>query len=270
MAEIVETRDIPLDDLEIGNAQIRLQHVSAGIKELATSIERKGLLQPIVVAPLDDGRYEILLGQRRFLAHQELKRPTIRAQVLDERIDPVEAKVLSLTENLMRQDITRKDKIDVCTALYKTYGTMKDVSDATGLPYKEVSQYVKYDRLRPELKHLVDGNEVGLDVALKAQDAASIGGYDAEEAVMLAKELQPMNGPGRQRLVNAASEGPKRPVAEVIESSKEQVAVTQVIVTLAHNAHAALQEVAKQEGMSQDIAAGELLSDALRGRGYEI
>ena len=270
MAKIVETRDIPLDALDIGNAQIRLQNVGAGIKELAVSIEKKGLLQPIVVAPLADGRYEILLGQRRFLAHQELKRPTIRAQVLDERIDAVEAKVLSLTENLMRQDITRKDKIDVCTALFKTYGTMKDVAEITGLPYRDVSQYVKYDRLRPELKELVDNSEVGLDVALKAEDAASAADYDAEGALTLAKELEPMNGPARQQLVTAAQENPARPIAEIIESTKEQGTVTQVIVTLGRNAHAALQEVAKQEGTTQDTAAADLLSDALRGRGYDI
>jgi ParB family transcriptional regulator, chromosome partitioning protein len=270
VARIVDTKEIPLGQLIIGKGQIRLQGVGAGIKELAQSIEAKGLLQPIVVAAVEGGKYEILLGQRRFLAHQELKLPTIRAQILDEVIDETEAKVLSLTENMMRRDISRKDKIDVCTVLYKRYGSMKDVAEATGLPQREVSQFVKYDRLKPELKALVDSSEVGLDVALKAEDAASATGYVAEEAIMLAKELEPMSGAARQQLVKAAQEASDRPMDEVIELSKEQAMVTQVVVTLGRQAHAALQEVASQEGTTQDDAAGELLTDALRTRGYAI
>jgi ParB family chromosome partitioning protein len=270
MSQIVDTKELSLDDLVIGQGQIRLQGVGTGIKELADSIAKKGLLQPIVVAPINGGKFEILLGQRRFLAHKELELPTIRAQILDEAVDPMEAKVLSLTENMMRRDISRKDKIDVCTVLYKRYGTMKDVADATGLPYREVSQYVKYDRLKAELKELVDSNVVGVDVALKAQDAVEATGYDSDDAVMLAKELEPMSGAARDQLVKFAQEPSDRPMSEVIEESKEQTKVTQVIVTLGPRAHAALQEVATEEGTTQDDAAGDLLGEALRTRGYAL
>src|SRR5688500_308924 len=107
MAEIVDTTDIPLDDLEIGLSQIRLSDVSAGIDDLAPSIEAQGVLQPIVVGPENErGKHEIILGQRRFLAHKELGRTTIRAQVLDEAVEELDAKVISLTENMMRRDIS--------------------------------------------------------------------------------------------------------------------------------------------------------------------
>jgi ParB family transcriptional regulator, chromosome partitioning protein len=269
MAKIVDSKDIPLDKLVIGKGQIRLQEVGAGIKELADSISAKGLLQPIVVAPIEGDKFEILVGQRRFLAHKELKATAIRAQILDEAVDETEAKVLSLSENMVRRDISRKDKIDVCTVLYKKYGSMKDVAEATGLPYKDVSQFVKYDRLKPDLKGLVDSSEVGLDVALKAQDAAEAAGAP-EEAVMLAKELEPMSGAARNQLVKAAEESSGGDLGEVVEESKEQTKVTQVIVTLGPKAHEALQKVAAEEGTTQDDAAGELLGDALRTRGYAV
>jgi ParB family chromosome partitioning protein len=271
LATIIDTQEIPLDKLVIGLGQIRLRDVAAGIDELVVSIDKKGLLQPIVVGPADDaGRHEIILGQRRFLAHKELGRATIRAQILDERVEEIEAKILSLTENMMRRDISRRDKIDVCTALYKKYGTMKDVAQETGLPYNEVRQYVKYDRLQPELKDLVDRDDVSLDVALRAQDAASITEYSADDAVKLAKEMAGMSGAQRDRIVREREDQPTRAVDDIIESAKETTRVTQVVVTLGAQAHRALQQFAKDEGATQDDAAAVLINEGLQGRGFEF
>ncbi len=271
MATIIDSQDLPLDALVIGLGQIRLREVAAGIAELAQSIDKQGLLQPIVVGPADEaGKYEIILGQRRFLAHKELGRATIRAQILDEQVDEIDAKILSLTENLMRRDISRRDKIDVCTALYKRYGTMKDVAQETGLPYDHVRQYVKYDRLEPELKELVDRDEVRLDVALRAQDAASITEYTAEDAVKLAKEMAGMSHAQRDRLARERQDQPTKAVDDVIESAKETTRVTQVVVTLGAQAHQALQQYAKDEGSTQDDAAAGLINEGLQGRGFEL
>lgn len=272
MANIISDQDLALDSLVIGFGQIRLRDVAAGIDELAKSIDKQGLLQPIVVCPAEqEGSYEIILGQRRFLACRQLGLKSIRAQVLDERIDEIEAKVLSLTENMMRRDISRRDKIDVCTALYKRYDSMRDVAEETGLPYREVRQYVKYDRLVPELKEMVDRDEVRLDVALRAQDAAAArDATDSAEAVALAKEMAGMSGEQARRLQRIREELPDRPVDEVIESAKEQTRVTQVIVTLGAQAHHVLQVFAREEGTNQDDAAGLLITEALQGRGYEL
>lgn len=272
MARIVETRDIPLDDIVIGLAQVRLTNPGRGISELATSIKTKGQLQPIVVCPAETpGKYEVILGQRRFLALQELGETTIRAQVLDERVDEDEAKILSLTENVMREDLSRKDKIDVSTALYKRYGTVRDVVAASGLPEKEVKQYVKYDRLRPELKQLVDDAGMEINVALRAQDAAEAGGeYNPEEAIVLAREMAGMSGAQRKRLVQEREQNPGVPVEDIIEDAKEGSKVTQIVVTLGSQAHRALQEFARDEDSNQDDAAADLISEGLTTRGYNV
>jgi ParB family chromosome partitioning protein len=271
LATITDTKRLQLDSLTIGLGQIRLRDVSAGINELAQSIDKQGLLQPVVVAPTgEEGKYELILGQRRFLAHKELGRDTIMAQILDERVNEIEAKILSLTENMMRRDISRRDKIDVCTALYKKYGSMKDVAQETGLPYNEVRQYVKYDRLRPELKELVDRDEVGLDVALRAQDAASVTEHTREDAIKLAKEMAGMSGAQRDRLARERQDQPTKSIDDVIESAKERTQVTQIVVTLGAGAHRALQQHARDEGSTQDDAAAGLINEGLRSRGFEL
>ena len=156
MASIVDFKEIPLGDLVIGFGQARTKEVARDIDELADSIAQVGLLEPIVVSPTEnEGQYEIITGQRRFLAHKELNKETIWAAVLDEHVDEIMAKVLSITENLVRRDLHSGDLIDVCTYLYKHYGSIKAVCEETGLAQNKVSQYVKYDQLIPELKEMV-------------------------------------------------------------------------------------------------------------------
>jgi len=268
---ISEVRKIALSELEIGKAQARIRDVGNGIEELAESIKKVGLLEPIVVAPTGEGSYEILTGQRRFLAHQFLGETEILAAILDKVVDETEAKAISLIENLMRKDLNRLDTIDACTWLYKKYGTIRAVSDATGIPYGTVSEYVKYDRLIPELKKMVDDGQVDLKPALRAQDATiahSGGDADPAEAVKLAKEMAGMSGTQAKKLVKEAAERPDASTDELIEDAKTGGKITQVIVTLSGSVHATLRRYAADEATNQDDAAAQLIEDALTGKGY--
>lgn len=269
MATVKEVRPLQLKDLLIGKGQVRLRDVKKDVTELADSIRKVGLLEPIVVCPTDKpGKYEIITGQRRFLAHQELKKETILAAILDEKVDETTAKVISISENLVRRDLNRKDLIDACTALYRRYGSVQSVIDETGLPRTKVAEYVKYDRLSPKLKKLVDSGDVDLKAALRAQDAASVSGeIDQEEAVKLAKEMSTMSGVQQSKLVKQIAEEPGASVEELIEAAKTGDKITQVVVTLAGAAHKALSSYAKEEGTSLDDAARTLIEESLSGKG---
>lgn len=270
MAKVTDYKEIPLNDLVIGKAQVRVRDVSKGIDELADSIRIHGLLEPILVGPPDaNGKYEIILGQRRYLAHKELGKLKIYAGILDEQVDETTAKAMSVSENLIRQDLNQKDLIDVCTYLYKKYGSIKAVVEETGLPQWRVSQYVKYDRLIPELKELVDHGEARMDVALRAQDAAAArGAVEPEVAVKFAKEMGSMSGAQRKRIQEQMEEEPSTPPDVVIEEAKSGGKITQIVVTLGAQAHASLKKFADDEDKSVDDAASQLIEDALTDKGY--
>lgn len=273
MAKIVEFKDIPLEDLVIGTSQVRLSDVEKEIDELADSIAKVGLLEPILVAPLESGEtYEIILGQRRFLAHHNLGEQTIKAGILDERVDEIQAKVLSVTENLVRRDLNRKDLIDVCTYLYRHYASMKEVANETGLPYEKVREYVKYDRLIPELKRAVDDDDgVDLKAALRAQDAlATEGDPDPREAVKLAKEMSRMTQAQQKRIqTTLKGRGYTASVDDAIEQAKSGEKVTQIIVTLGQQIHTSLGNLARAEGTTVDEAAAQLIENGLSRSGYD-
>lgn len=268
MAHIVEVKEVPIDSLVIGKGQVRLRDVGKEIAELAESIAKIGLLEPIVIAPVGS-KFEIITGQRRFLAHKELKKSTILAAILDRHVDETTAKVISVTENLVRRDLNSKDLIDACTALHKKYGSVKAVCEETGLPSSKVSTYVKYDRLKQELRELVDKGEVDLKAALRAQDAASVtGDFEPDEAVKLAKEMSSMSGVQREKIIKEREENPEASIDEVIESAKTGAKVTQIIVTLGAAEHASLRKFAQDESTSQDEAARSLITESLTTKGY--
>ena len=264
MAHINEVQEVPLDKLTIGKAQVRTSNVDKEIDELADSIRKVGLLEPIVICPSEmEGQYEIVTGQRRFLAHQRLGKDTILAAILDGRVDEQTAKVLSVTENLVRRDLNSKDLIDVCTYLFRHYGSVKNVAAETGLPYEKVRQYVKYEQLVPELKPLVDDGTVPLATALRAQQAASMDGdVNLEEAIKFAQEMAPMSGAQQKKILDERKKGPIS-ADEVIENAKSGGRVTQVVVTLTSEVHTALGEYAQVQGTNSDDAAGMLIRDGL-------
>ena len=270
MAKILEYRDISLDELVIGMGQVRTQSPGKGIDDLVRSIETQGLLQPIVVCPArDEDKWEILVGQRRFLAHKLLKREAIAAAVLDERVSSGEAKAISITENLIRRQLSGKELKDGILYLYKLYGSIQDVVEATGLPRGKVRDNIKYPRLIPELKKLVDDGRVDVNAAVKAQDAATdeTDTVNSEFATTLALEMEPMTGVQRKRVTKVIKARPKRRVEDVIEDAKTGSQVTQIVATVTVETHSAIQRYAREEGTNQDEAVASLIEEALIGRG---
>ena len=270
MAKIMTYREIPLDDLTIGKGQVRTQNTGQEIDELAKSIKTQGLLQPIVVCVArEKGKWEILTGQRRFLAHKCLGMEKISAAVLDERVDEGQAKAISITENLIRRQLTGKELKDGILFLYNIYGTIKDVAETTGLPRNKISDYIKYPRLHKELKTLVDDGSVDVNVAIKAQDASTTeeGDPNIEIAVQLAKEMALMTGPQQKNVVREVKNQPGKGMDEIIESARTGAQIVQIVATVSQDTQLAIRQVAQDESTNQDEAAALLIEEALMNRG---
>ena len=267
MAKIVEYRDIPLNALTIGKSQARTVDAGRDVDELARSIEVQGLLQPIVVCPLaEPEKWEILTGQRRFLAHQRLERETISAAVLDKRVGEAEAKTISVTENLVRRQLTGKELTDSITYLYGEYGSVNHVALETGISVTTVRKHVKARRLVPVLREMYDEGKIDINVALDAQDAATEADEeepDTELAVKLAREMAPMTGVQRRKFEKDRRSKPEKPVDQAIEDAKSGASIIQIVATVTRETHRGVAEYAKREGRNRDEAAAALIEQAL-------
>jgi|TARA_B100000315_G_C14584435_1_gene592159 ParB family chromosome partitioning protein len=266
-AQVTDTKEIPLSKLVIGKAQVRTREVGVEIDELATNIRERGLLQPIVVGPPDiNGKYEIILGQRRFLAHERLDRKKIRAAILSKNVDEMEAKIISLSENMMRRDLKTGDLKDVCTFLYSKYLSMKDVAEKTGLPYDKVRTYVKVERLPEKIKKAVETNEIDPKDALDAWDAVFEQEDQIDKALSTAKEFKKLNVGQKSSVKRILTENPQVKVSKAVDMGKRQTTYS-VTITQGPRIHEALQTYGNEQNMPLDEAASELVEEGLISAG---
>jgi ParB family chromosome partitioning protein len=262
--------NLPLSSISIGRYQHRKREVGKALDQLAASIARQGLIQPITVCPSPDepGMYEVLAGQRRFLAHQSLNRDTIEAIVVPAPKEDIDGKVISLTENMLSEGPAAADYVDICTELYHKYGDLKVVQAETGLPYEKVKLYVKFDRLQPEMQTLVKNEGIDIKIALRAQDAVAAGGYDAEKAVALAKNMMVMTNSQREKAARAVEETPSVTVDHAIEIAKTADAEVGITLYLQRRQAESLKQYAKDEGTNSNDAAMQFITQGLTDTGY--
>lgn len=267
---VKETKHIPLEDIEIGISQFRQKNLSKGIDELALNIKTVGLINAITVCEGENGKYELIAGQRRYLAHQQLGAETIRANVLDRRLTDDEKRRISVSENITIVSPARVDYLDACTDLYRRYGSIQEVSLKLGLKPTTVSKYVHYDQLIPPLKALVDRDIIPVKIAKRAQDAAitESGEIDEEAALAYAKEMRTMTNEGTKRMVKIAQKNPKASTAEKIEEGRKQGNIRKISVIITGETNDSLQDYARDEGTNVEDAASTLIDEGLEDKGY--
>lgn len=262
---------IPVDLIVTGPEQARTstKSLEEGIDELAESIKRFGLLHPVTVFA-EEGKYVLVAGQRRLLAVKKLDWQEIPARILSTPPDAIEAKAISFSENFVRRDLTRPEKRDACIMFHRRYGSMKAASEALGLPYWEVREYVKYDRLHDELKKFVDDGEVNVDEALRGQDISELpdGSIDVEGAKKAALELMHFNRDQKSHLKEVEEEQPTLSVEEKIEEAKKPRKTRNYTIIMALKYAEGLAKAATDMAKTEEEAAEAFIIEGLARGGY--
>ena len=91
------------------------------IQELADSIERNGLINPILVKPIGSGKYEVIAGHRRFEAVKRLGLPHIECNVTDETSEK-DLMLAQIAENVQRKDMSALELVECFDEMKKRYG----------------------------------------------------------------------------------------------------------------------------------------------------
>ncbi|EQD51673.1 parB-like partition protein, partial [mine drainage metagenome] len=130
---------------------------------MANSIKEKGLLSPITVVQKGD-TYELIVGQRRYLACKKLGFQRIPAIIRNES-DDTDYLSLSLIENIHRSDMSPIDKAKAYSSLFDKYRDYDKVSKETGVSVVTIRKYVKLLELAPQLQDKLTTSEgvVGID-----------------------------------------------------------------------------------------------------------
>lgn len=148
MADKNRIIELPLRKIKVSEHNVRKENVVRRLDELAASIKALGLIHPVeVMERLGEDKFDLIVGQRRYLAHKKLGKKTIRAVIL-ERLDDNDALIRSLVENVHREEINHADAAKATTELYKRYNKkIQKVRQLTGLSPQRIRQYVYIEEL---------------------------------------------------------------------------------------------------------------------------
>ena len=152
----IPAEDVPrifrlrLDEIEPSHSQPRKHIDQDGLRELAASIERHGLIQPITVRRRDDGEegYLLVAGERRFRAHEMLGREEILAIVTLGAADEI-----SLIENIQRQDLHPLDEAAAYHRMMQSHQwTQEQLAEAVGKARTTITNTLKLNALAGSIK----------------------------------------------------------------------------------------------------------------------
>ena len=180
-------RQLPVELLQRGQYQPRRDMDPAALQELADSIRAQGVLQPLVVRPLDDDSYEIVAGERRWRAAQLAGLAQVPALVRD--IPDEVAIAVALIENIQREDLNPMEEATTLRRLVEEFGmTHQAVSEAVGRSRASVSNLLRLLELSPEVRERVQNGELEMGHA-RALAALPMAEQNAIAARVVAKDL---------------------------------------------------------------------------------
>ncbi|QOR40684.1 ParB/RepB/Spo0J family partition protein [Billgrantia diversa] len=152
---------LPLGQLCRGKYQPRRDIQPEALEELADSIRAQGVMQPIVVRPIGESRYEIIAGERRWRAAQLAELDTIPA-VIREVSDEV-ALALALIENIQRENLNPVEEAMALKRLLEEFAlTQQQVADAVGKSRAQVANLLRLLALDPEVQTLLERGDLDM------------------------------------------------------------------------------------------------------------
>lgn len=156
-----ESLKLAVECLQPGKYQPRGEMEEAPLTELAESIKKQGLLQPILVRELNDGRYEIIAGERRWRASQIAGLAEV--PVLLKQVDDETAMAMALVENLQREDLNAMDQARAMHRLTDEFAlTHQQVADLLCKSRTAVSNYLRLLALSTAVKRLLEHGDIDM------------------------------------------------------------------------------------------------------------
>jgi ParB family chromosome partitioning protein len=154
-----ELRELPVESIRRNPQQPRTQFGPDSLKALAASLVEAGMVQPLIVRPLRDGRFELIAGERRWRAAREAGLQTVPAIIRDE--DEAERLQTALIENMAREDLNPVDEARACAALVEELGlSKKQLARRLGRSRSAISNLIRLLDLPDEVLNLLAAGEL--------------------------------------------------------------------------------------------------------------
>src|SRR3984957_5191711 len=152
-------REIPIKQIERNPFQTRSAFDESALKELSASIAATGVVQPVLVRPLAEDRFQLIAGERRWLASKMAGKTTVPAilrQVSDEQ-----AMEMTIVENLQRTDLNPMEQSRAFERLSREFHmTQEQMAQRTGKDRASVANFLRLLPLPPAVQACVESGEL--------------------------------------------------------------------------------------------------------------
>jgi ParB family chromosome partitioning protein len=146
-----DLKRMPIELIQAGKYQPRLDMRPETLEDLAASIKAQGLMQPIVVRPISSNKYEIIAGERRWRASQMAGLDTIAVIIKDVPDDAAIA--MALIENIQREDLNPIEEAMALKRLQDEFElTQQEVADAVGKSRTTVTNLIRLMSLNQDVR----------------------------------------------------------------------------------------------------------------------
>ena len=150
-----ELAHLPLATIRANSRQPRRRFDGEGIADLAASVRAQGVVQPVIVRPLEDDGYELIAGERRWRAAKAAGLATIPAVVRES--DDRESLLLALVENVAREDLSPVEEARAYAVLQDEFGlSLGELAERVGLSKPAVSNRLRLLDLPSDVLALVE------------------------------------------------------------------------------------------------------------------
>ena len=191
-----QLKQVDVNLLQRGEYQPRRSMNEQALQELAASIEKHGVMQPIVIRPIDDDKhpYEIIAGERRWRAAQLAGLTEIPAIVRD--LSDQVAIALALIENIQRRDLNPMDQAMALQRFHEEFGlSHQEIADTVGKARTTVSNLLRLLTLAEPVKDfmqqdLLDMGHARAILTLKAKDQLKVAELVIEKSLSVRQTEQ--------------------------------------------------------------------------------
>ncbi|MEH6580615.1 MAG: ParB/RepB/Spo0J family partition protein [Halioglobus sp.] len=152
-------RELPVDLIQRGKYQPRRDMDPESLQELADSIRAQGVMQPIVVRPISDKKYEIIAGERRWRATQLAGLDAIPVVIKD--VSDEAAIAMALIENIQREDLNPIEEAASLQRLQQEFElTQQEVATAVGKSRSTVANLLRLMSLQEDVRLLLEHGDL--------------------------------------------------------------------------------------------------------------
>ena len=156
---IMKLLNLKIDKIVTNSNQPRKYFDNGKMSELKDSIKNSGLLQPITVRKISNGKYEIVAGERRYRACRELGMESI--SVIEMNVGDARGYELSVLENIQRENLNPIEEAESYLMLMEVYGyTQEKLSEKLGKTRSSVSNKMRILKLPASVKEMVKKGEI--------------------------------------------------------------------------------------------------------------